>query len=107
MMINNQLLPYLPHTFELFKKHKVKNAYLFGSALTDSFNENSDVDLLINFLDYSNPLEIGQSIWDLEDAMEQLFNRKVDLLTERSLKNPYFIAELNNTKKLIYEFATK
>ncbi len=102
-MIHKTIQPYLPQVIQLFKKHKIKNAFLFGSVLTERFNEESDIDLLVNFIDYSNPLEVGQSIWDLEDELETLTNRKIDLLTERSLKNPYFILELNNTKKLIYE----
>jgi len=31
-----------------------------------------------------------------------LFKRDIDLVTENSLKNPYFIEELNETKQLIY-----
>ena len=106
-MIHQSIQPYLPKVFELFKKHKIKNAFLFGSVLSEKFNENSDIDFLINFIDYSDPLIVGQSIWDLEDELETIINRKIDLLTERSLKNPYFIQELNNTKQLIYEYSTK
>ena len=106
-MIHPTIQPLLPQVMELFEKHKIKNAYVFGSVLTDKFNEKSDIDFLVNFIDYSNPLEIGQSIWDLEDELERLTLRKVDLLTERSLKNPYLIQELNNTKQLIYEFKAK
>lgn len=105
-MIHQSIQPHLQTVIELLKKHKIKNAFLFGSVLSDHFNDQSDIDLLINFLDYSNPLEIGQSIWDLEDELEALTNRKIDLLTERSLKNPYFIQELNNTKQLIYEYSS-
>ena len=103
-MIHPSVQNYLPAVNALLKKHKVKNAYLFGSVLTNNFNENSDLDILINFMDYSSPLEIGQSLWDLEEEIEGLTSRKVDLLTERSLKNQYFIKELNNTKQLIYEY---
>ncbi len=106
-MIHPTIQPYLPKVFELFEKHNIKNAYLFGSVLSEKFNELSDIDLLINFRDYSDPLIVGQSIWDLEDGLEVITNRKIDLLTERSLKNPYFIQELNNTKQLIYEYSTK
>lgn len=87
-MIHPSFSPYLPQVKELFAKHKIKNGYEFGSVLTDRFNQDSDIDLLINFMDYSNPLEVGQSIWDLEDALELVTARKIDLLTERSLKNP-------------------
>ena len=102
-MIHRSIQPYLPKVIELLKKHKIKSAFLFGSAISDKFNDQSDIDLLINFIDYSEPLEVGQSIWDLEDELEALTNRKIDLLTERSLKNPYFIQQLKNTRELIYE----
>ena len=44
--------------------------------------QNLKGDLLINFVDYSNPLNVGQSIWDLKDEPESLTSRKIDLLTE-------------------------
>ncbi len=93
----------LPQVIELFKKHNVKNAYAFGSVVSDKFNETSDVDLLINFIDGLDPLVKGQSIWDLEDELKLLLERNIDLVTENSLKNPYFIKELNETKLRIYE----
>ena len=102
-MIHKSFQRYLPKLKDIFSAHKIKNAYVFGSVLSDKFNSKSDIDLLVNFIDYSNPLEVGQSIWDLEDALEKLTSRKIDLITERSLKNPYFIQELDNTKELIYE----
>ena len=33
----------------LCQEHKVKELYAFGSATTDKFNEESDVDLLVEF----------------------------------------------------------
>ncbi len=106
-MIHHYLENHLPQLKQLFAKYKIKSAYAFGSVLTNQFNQDSDIDLLINFIDYSNPLEVGQSIWDLEEALEKMTARKIDLLTERSLKNPYFIQELNKTKQLIYEYSPK
>jgi len=38
----------------------------------------------------------------LHDKLRDYFNREIDLITEKSLKNPYFIKEINETKKLIY-----
>ena len=90
----------------LYQFHKIRNAYLFGSAATDGFNEKSDIDLLINFEDGLEPLERGELMWDLQFALEDTLHREVDLLTEGSLKNPYFIKELNETKQLIYENGT-
>ena len=33
----------------LCKAHKVKSLYAFGSVLTDKFNNESDVDLIVDF----------------------------------------------------------
>jgi uncharacterized protein len=101
-MINSSIQAYLPQVIELFKKHKIKKAYIFGSALTDNFNNDSDVDFLVNLQDGLNPVDAGEHLWDLEYELKDLLKRDVDLLTERSLRNPYFISEVNSTKVLIY-----
>jgi len=101
-MIDSSIQTYLPKVIELFKKHKIKKAYIFGSALTDKFNNKSDVDFLVSLHDGLNPVDVGEHLWDLEYELKDLLKRDVDLLTERSLKNPYFISEVNSTKVIIY-----
>ena len=101
-MINSAIQAYLPKVIELFKKHKIKNAYIFGSAVTEKFNNDSDVDFLVNLQDGLNPVDAGGHLWDLEYELKDLLHRDIDLLTERSLKNPYFISEINATKVAIY-----
>ena len=85
-----------------FEMHKVEKAYLFGSVTTNRFSENSDIDFLVKFKDGLDPLEKGELWWDLHDTLRNFFNREVDIVTENSLKNPYFIRELEKTKQLIY-----
>ena len=102
MEINAQFLPHLANVVNILALHKVKNAYLFGSVLTDRFNSSSDVDFLVNYDPSMDPLERGELLLDLQIALEDEIHRDVDLLTEYSLKNPYFINELNETKYLIY-----
>ena len=92
----------LPDVVNLLRKHQIKNAFVFGSAVTPAFDEKSDIDLLINFKEGLDPLVAGEHWWDLHDELRDLFHREIDLITERSLKNPYFINELNKTKFLIY-----
>lgn len=43
-MIHPTLQAYMPEVIALLKKHKIKSACVFGSVLTDRFNEQSDVD---------------------------------------------------------------
>ena len=102
-MIHPALNTQMPLVIGLLKEHKIKNAYLFGSAVTDKFNDQSDVDILINFNDGLEPLERGELIMDLQIALEDGLHRSVDLLTETSMKNPYFIEDVNEKKVKIYE----
>ena len=91
---------------DIFLKHKVKKAYLFGSVVTDRFNDESDVDFLIDSMteeDEPDAAVRGEVLWDLYFALEDLFKRKVDMVTRDSLTNKYFIEELNRTSVLIYE----
>ena len=84
------------------KKHKVKSLYAFGSILTPKFNNNSDVDILVNFnseIDHNN---YADNYFDLYYALKELFGRDVDLVDESSINNPFFKEEINDTKCLIY-----
>ncbi len=64
----------------------MKNLYTFGSTTTNNFNEDSiDIDLLIEIEEH-DPLERGEKLIAIWDKLEEFFQRKVDLLTESSLK---------------------
>lgn len=92
----------LQNLFRLCKQYKVKNLYAFGSILTPRFNSQSDVDILVNFnseIDHDN---YADNYFDFYHALKNLFGRDVDLVDETSVKNPYFKAELEETKYLIY-----
>ena len=92
----------IPQLVTLCKKYRVAAMYLFGSAATDSFNENSDVDFLISFRNDVSLEEYADNYFDLLFEMEDIFGRKVDLVTEKTLSNPYFIRSVEQTKQLIY-----
>ena len=85
----------------LCKKYDVKSMYLFGSGTLDQLRKESDIDILVSFLDI--PVErYTDNYFNLHDELERLLDRKVDLITERSLSNPYFIASIEKTKELLY-----
>ena len=87
----------------LCKNHKVKNIYAFGSALTDNFNEEtSDIDLLIE-IETDDPIERGEYLMAIWDKLEVFFQRKVDLLTQSSIKNPILKQNIDRTKILLYD----
>jgi hypothetical protein len=79
----------------------VKSLYAFGSVCTDQFNDKSDIDLLICFM----PIDYGDyadAYFTLADQFENLFQRPIDLVTEKSLRNPYFIESINKAKTFLY-----
>ncbi len=87
---------------QLCIKYNVKRLFAFGSVTTEQFTDESDIDLLVSFMPMS-PEDYADAYFDLADSFEALLKRPVDLVTERSLKNPYFIDSINKTKSKIYE----
>ncbi|GAB4047314.1 nucleotidyltransferase family protein [Spirosoma litoris] len=102
-MIHPFLADQLPIVTRILKENGVKRAYAFGSVCTDRFTETSDVDLLIGFDESLDPVSYSENYFTIAHALESVLNRPVDLVTERSLKNPYFITVLEQTKTAIYE----
>jgi len=81
----------------------IDKLYLFGSAVTPRFNEeSSDIDVFVELAELP-PEVCGEKLIDLWDNLELIFNRKVDLLTTNSLRNPFLKKEVDKTKKLIYD----
>ncbi len=101
-MINSFIEIRLVELRRIFKRHNVKKAYLFGSACTDLFNENSDVDFLVEPGDETDPVLKGENLWDLYYALKAFLNRDIDMITSDSLQNRYFIDEVNRTSVPIY-----
>ena len=86
----------------LCETHKVKELYLFGSILTDKFNETSDIDMLIQFTQI-DLLEYFDNYMDLKEKLEQLFLRPVDLVENQAIRNPIFRKVIEREKQLVYE----
>ena len=85
----------------LCKSHNVEYLYLFGSALSERFSDESDVDLLVKFL----PIDLFgyfENYLSLKENLEKFFGRKVDLVEEQSLKNPVLIRNINKNRQQIY-----
>lgn len=103
MIIKDEILNRLADFRNLCKVHKVKYLYAFGSSVTDRFDPiKSDIDLLVE-IDALDPIERGEKLISLWDTLEDFFHRKVDLLTESSIRNPYLKKSIDSTKILIYD----
>ncbi|NOX86255.1 MAG: DNA polymerase subunit beta [Chlorobi bacterium] len=87
----------------LLYKHHVDSMYAFGSVVTEKFDpERSDIDLIVE-IEEDDPVEKGEHLLSLWDELEKFFNRKVDLLTQSSIKNPYLRKSIEATKIKIYD----
>ena len=85
----------------LCKNHSVDKLFLFGSLLGKNYNDKSDIDFLVRFKNIEL-LKYADNYFDFKFSLEELFERPIDLLEEQSLKNPYFLEALNESKRLIY-----
>jgi len=67
---------------EISERFGVERVGLFGSAARDELREDSDVDVLVSFRDQAT----FDGYMGLKLYLEELFGRKVDLVTEKGLK---------------------
>ncbi len=89
---------------DLCRKLKIKKLYAFGSVVSkNTFTDNSDIDFLISFIDDISLDEYSETYFQLHYQLRELLNRDIDIVTERSLSNPYSIESINRSKALIYE----
>ncbi len=87
----------------LCRRTNVVSLDLFGSATSDEFEkESSDLDFLVTFGDFTNG-GIFDAFMDLAEGLEAIFGRKVDLVTERSIRNPYFWSAVEASRVRIYD----
>jgi len=85
-------------------RYSVKSLFVFGSVLTSRFNASSDIDFAVEFKSegIENPFH---NFCDLHSALVDLFQRPIDLVDDKGMKNPVFRKELNQTRQLVYGLA--
>jgi hypothetical protein len=82
------------------KQHNIIEFALFGSVLTNQFHSNSDIDVLVTF----QP-DCHYSFYDIvaiQEDLENMFARPVDLVEKQSLKNPFRKHEILKNMEVIY-----
>lgn len=91
--------------FQLCRKYRVRKLFVFGSILTDRFNDDSDIDFSVDFnkeLINEENLDWADLFFDFIHDLEDLLGRKVDMVFDNQISNTFFRKELDSTKKLIY-----
>lgn len=84
------------------QQFRVERLYLFGSAASGRFGSDSDLDFLVT-LEEQPPAEYADNYLGLAQALENLFGRPADLVTERSIRNPYFRETVLAGRQLLYD----
>lgn len=86
----------------LCQRYQVRRLAVFGSALRRDFNTaSSDVDVVVEF----EPLPVAvrmQNYLELRDGLSQLFGRRVDLIEEGAIRNPYILRRMEEEQQLLY-----
>lgn len=86
----------------LCRRFGVRRLELFGSATRPDFDRStSDVDLLADF-DPPPGASYADAYFGLKEELERLFERPVDLVSLGSLRNPYFVREIEASRRLLY-----
>ena len=88
---------------EQCRRFGVQRLEIFGSAPRGDFDPaRSDFDFVVSFAD-KTPGTYADRYLDFANALECLFGRKVDLLTERSIRNPYFEKKIGSERRVVYD----
>ena len=83
------------------RKHGVARLSLFGSAVTNFYHDDSDVDFLVEFLPgREDPFA---DFCGLQDELKEITHRNVDLIVRRAVRNPYFLETVLSQAEPIYE----
>ena len=87
----------------LCSKYHVRTLEVFGSAMDEGrFDESgSDLDFLVEFLPME-PIAHAKSYLNLLEDLKGLFERNIDLVESKAIKNPYFLEAVNKEREQIY-----
>lgn len=83
------------------RRYHVRRLDVFGSASRSSEGPVNDVDLLVEF-DHALPDTRLATYLGLAESLEALWQIPVDLLTTRSVKNPYLRASIEKDRESLY-----
>lgn len=86
----------------LCKLYRVRRLELFGSAVRNQ-NESDigDLDFLVEFADL-NQNEYAETYFGLLESLQDLFNKRVDLIMLSAVKNPYLIESIEKSRTVLY-----
>lgn len=92
---------HLSEIAEICRACGVERLELFGSAARGTPTDTSDIDIVVTFRPEARE-KAFDNYFGLRERLEALLDRRVDLLTSSSLRNPYLIREIETERQLLY-----
>ncbi len=86
---------------KLCDEHRVKALFAFGSITKNKLSSDSDIDFVIE-IDSSDPFIYAENYFAFKFRLEKLLKRKIDLLEQKAIKNPFLREEIEKSKIRIY-----
>ena len=93
------LTPYKSDIEHLCRELRLQRLDLVGSATRTDFSDASDIDVLVTFEGNEN---LFDRYFSLKEKLEEIFKRKVDVIEERAIKNPFFRKAVNRDRVKVY-----
>src|SRR5690606_38515874 len=94
---------YKKNIVAICKSLRIKQMYVFGSMAKNSYDNSSDIDLLISFEDDITNEEYSENYFTLHHKLRELINKDSDSVTVRILTSRYYSKKRNNENLLMYE----
>lgn len=92
----------LDEIIDVCKQHHVGALSLFGSAANNTMHKDSDIDFLVEFSSDIDVLDYADNYFSLHEKLQDILNRKVDLLSTKSIKNSVLKQEIDRSKVSLY-----
>ena len=92
---------YIASLEEMCRQHHVHRLEVFGSAAQQDLDSCHDVDLLVEFNEKAEPRRFD-NYFDFLRSLETLFAKPVDLIEPEGLQNPFFMKQVNASRKTLY-----
>jgi len=91
--------PTRPAIERLCESLRVKSLAFFGSSVRDDFSDDSDFDALVSFADTDS---LFDRYFELKEGLEALLDRRVDLVMQEAIRNPFFSQTVESEKVPFY-----
>ena len=100
--MDSQIQQHRDQIASLCRRYAVSRLAVFGSALRSDFDPSrSDLDFLVEFSPLPASVRV-EHYFGLLEELTRLFARKVDLVEDGAIRNPYILKNLNEQQQTLY-----